>query len=101
MAIGSFIDSIAWIFARCMGLLMAITGEIVSAFINPNPCKKGEYDAFQQLNSLLYGGWMIFYSQSPSDMPETIRRRLLLIGKVIMGAFAYSIIEAITRELLK
>ena len=100
MKILHVIDMGAWVAARLIGLCQALFGELISMFYHPNPCRKNEYKDFNTLHSMMFGGWMLFHSHKPEDLPRPISERALLVGRLALGVFAISTIADMARSII-
>lgn len=85
MKILHMIDLLAWGMVRVIGLMQALIGELILIFYQPNPCKTKEYDDFNILMSMTFGGWMLFHSHKPEDLPSFMSERILNVGRFILG----------------
>ena len=100
MRILHVIDVGAWCTVRLIGLSQALIGEFVSIFYQPNPCKKEEYEGFNILHSMIFGGWMLFHSQGPEDLPSFMSERLLNRGRFMLGMFVILTITQLIRSVV-
>ena len=75
---------LAWYAVRFIGLAQHYICLLILMFYHPNPCRRGEYEDFMTLYSGVYGGLFLFNANSPDDVPDAVRARLLLVGRVLI-----------------
>ena len=91
------IDRMAWVMVRLLGLIMTTLGELIGMFYHPSPVK--DYEGFSFLISLQMMGGMMFYSESPEDMPKMISERMLFLGKMMLLIVLFELIMTIIKKM--
>lgn len=94
------VDLVSWLMVRIIGLFQACIGELIQMFYQPNPCRKNEFKDFEILHSMIFGGWILFHSHKPDDLPSFMSERILNVGRLILGIIVIFTIQSVIRVII-